>query len=137
MSYYINGHTVSLTTHAIERAIERFKSLSIAFPDDAGYIDLAMKAIEQVLENPFMDRYLCNLFANSERDNVDVLVYDKVNKMVYAFAVKPYKNRIVVKTIGTEIDNTEWLYDNKYQRLCWIHKDVFRFSTANGNVVWY
>lgn len=135
MSWYISGHYVSLTNHAIERATERFKSLSIVFPDDNGYLELTRRAIQQVLDNPFMDRYLSNLY-NSKHSNENVLVYDKVNKMVYALAVKPYQSRIVVKTIGTELDNTEWLYDNRHQRLCWIYKDVFKFSTSNGNVTW-
>lgn len=134
---YINKYKVSLTTHATKRAIERFKGLSIMFPSDDEYIDLAIGGLEQVLNNPFMDKYLYNLVANSKRHNENVLVYDEVNKMVYALVVKPYqRGRIVVKTIGTEYD-TEWLYDDKYQRLCWIYKDVFKFSTVNGNVTWY
>ena len=89
------------------------------------------------MQNPFMDRYLSNLTLNSRRKNENILVYDEVNKMVYALSVKPYQDgRIVVKTIGTEHDD-EWLYQDKYQRLCWIYKDAFKFSTINGNVSWY
>lgn len=134
----INGHKVCLTTHATERIIERFKALSIVFPDNEGYIDLALGGIEQVLKNPFMDKYLYNLVSKSKYRNEHVLVYDEVNKMIYALVVKPHeKGRIVVKTIGTEHNNTEWIYRNKSQRLCWIYKDVFKFSTVNGNVTWY
>jgi hypothetical protein len=106
------------------------------FNKDEDYIGLTKSGVEQILKNPFMDKYLNNLY-HSRRRNEDVLVYDKVNKMVYALAVKPYENRIVIKTIGTEIDDTEWLYGNKYQRLCWIYEDTFKFSTVNGNVTWF
>ena len=137
MKTVINNREISFTAHAKERAIERFKSLSIVFPNDEDYIDLAISGIEQVLINPFMNKYLENLTLNSKRYNEDVLVYDEVNKMVYALAIKPYQNgRIVVKTVGTELDDSEWLYHDKYQRLCWIYKDVFKFSTINGNVTW-
>lgn len=134
---YINKRKVSFTTHAIERVIKRFKALSIVFPDDEGYIDLAIYGLEQILNNPFMDKYLCNLVSNSRHYNENLLVYDEVNKMVYALVVKPYqRGRIIVKTIGTKHD-TEWLYCNKYQRICWVYKDVFKFSTSSGNVTWF
>lgn len=137
-STYINGYRVSLTTHATRRIVERFKALCIAFPTDDEYIDLALSGIEQVINNPFMDKYLYNLICNSKHDDEDVLVYDEVNKVVYALVVKPYQNgRIVVKTMGTEHNDSEWLYANKYQRICWIYKDVFKFSTLNGNVTWF
>jgi len=136
-STYINGYRVSLTTHAKERIIERFKALSIAFPTDEEYIDLAISGIEQIINNPFMDKYLYNLISNSKHNDENVLVYDEVNKVVYALVVKPYQNgRIVVKTMGTEHD-IEWLYADRFQRLCWIYKDVFKFSTLNGNVTWF
>jgi len=135
---YVNGHKVSFTNHATERAIERFKSLSIVYPSNDKYVDLAMGGVEYVLNNRFMDKYLKNLVSNSRNHDENVLVYDEVHKMVYALVVKPYQNgRIVVKTIGTELNDMEWLYDNKFQRLCWIYEDVFKFSTSNGNVTWY
>lgn len=133
---YIRGRKVSFTTHATERAIERFKSLSIVFPNDEGYIDLAWSGIEQVLNNPFMDKYLYNLTCRSHNGKEDILVYDTINKIVYAFTIVPHqRGRIIVKTIGT-MHEDEWLY-NKVQRICWIYKDVFKFSTLNGNVTWY
>lgn len=140
MNYYayVNGHKVSFTNHATERAIERFKDLSIVFSDNDKYVDLAMSGIEYVLNNRFMKRYMDNLVCYSRNHDENVLVYDEVHKMVYALVVKPYeRGRIVVKTIGTELNDMEWLYDNKFQRLCWIYPDVFKFSTVNGNVTWY
>lgn len=135
VNLYINAFKVVLTDHAIKRAIERFKKLSIVFPDDQGYIDLGHSGLMEVLQNDSMKKYLDNLISHSRYDR-DVLVYDTPNKMVYAFAVKP-SGAIIVKTIGTEYDeNSEWLYANAHQRICWIYKDAFKFSTRDGNTTW-
>ena len=139
--WYLNNRKISFTTHATERVVERFKALSIVFPCDEDYIELAISGIEQVLNNPFMSRYLNNLISCSKHDNEDILVYDEVNKVVYAFVVKPRQNgRIVVKTMGTKRDMEEWIYSiysHKKQKICWIYDGVFKFSTSNGNVTWY
>lgn len=132
----MNNYRVSFTRHSMERAIERFKALSIMLPTDEQYMELALDGVRHMLDNPFMDKYIQNLMLYSHHENNNVLVYDEVNKMIYALAVKPYESRIVVKTIGTKHD-TEWLYDNKYQRLCWIYPETFKFSTSSGNVTWY
>ena len=133
---YINGeYKLELTTHAKERAIERFKSLGIKLNDEE-YIELAQAGISESLTNKFMYRYMDNVMKHKNHD-VDVLVYDTNNKMVYALVLKPQKDSIVLKTLGTSHDGSKWEYYNKkYQRICWIHKDAFVFSTLNGNVTW-
>ena len=105
----INGYSVGVTDHAVSRIVERFKALSISFPDEECYIDLGICGLEQVLANPFMDKYIHNLMMYNNHENVDVLVYDTLNKMVYAFSVKPFKNHIVLKTVGTERGSEGWL----------------------------
>jgi hypothetical protein len=130
-------YNIWLSKHAEERAVERFKALHIVCDDDKGYIDLALSAVNIAVNNRFMEKYLRNMFKCSKRYTEDVLVYDEVNKMVYALAIKTDTKKVIVKTIGTEKDGTEWLYDNRHQKLCWIYEKVFVFSTANGNVTWY
>ena len=44
---------------------------------------------------------------------------------------------ITVKTLAPLHNGSEWEYfSKKFQRICWIHKDAFVFSTPNGNVTW-
>ena len=133
---YINGeYKLELTNHAEQRAIERFRSLGIKL-DDKGCIELATAGITEVLSNTFMYRYMNNIMTHKNHD-IDVLLYDTVNKMVYALVLKPHKDSVIVKTLGTSHDGSEWEYYNKKnQRICWIHKDAFVFSTINGNVTW-
>lgn len=94
-----------------------------------------MCGIAEVLNNKYMDKWLHNLISHTHRRDTDVLVYDKPNKMVYALVVKS-SSKIVLKTLGTEMED-EWMYssDTK-QRLCWIYSDAFVFSTSSNNRTW-
>ena len=137
MRTYISGYSVIVTNHAQERIIERFKALSIAYPHDEDYLELALCAVTKTLSNSFLYRYISNAM-HCYRPNIDVLVYDVPNKMVYAVAIKPYDSTIVIKTIGTTYQDEEWMYYNKkHQRICWIYENVFKFSTNNGNITWF
>lgn len=131
-SGYINGYKLELSTHAKERAIERFKSLGITL-DDNGYVELAEAGVTQTLSNKFMMKYIDNFMQHKEYD-ADVFISDATNKMIYALSMKPAKNKLVVKTIGTtHYGKWQNRIDN---RMCWIYDNAFVFSTINGNVTW-
>lgn len=129
---YINGYKLEISTHAKERAIERFKALGIQL-DDKGYIELAEAGICETLSNKFMMQYINNFMMHYEH-NTDVLVLDTTNKMVYALNMKPSRNKLVVKTIGTS-HNGKWEHKIN-NRICWIYPDAFKFTARNGNVTW-
>ena len=134
---YINGMwKLTLSTHAKERAVERLKELGVLFDDDKKYVELATAGVTQAMSNKFMSRYIVNAMQHSRRDT-DVLVYDRVNKMVYAVVLHTSSESITVKTLAPLHNGTRWEYFNKdFQRICWIHKDAFVFSTPNGNITW-
>ena len=132
-SGYVNGYKLEFTTHAKERAVQRFKELGIQL-DDKGYIELAEAGVYETLSNRFMSQYINNFMMN-RTDETDVLVLDTTNKMVYAFNMKPMKSKLVVKTLGTTY-NGKWEH-HMYQRVCWIYPDTFKFTARNGNVTWY
>lgn len=130
---YVNGYKVEFTTHAKERAKERFQELGIQLNDE-GYVELAEAGVYATLSNKFMARYIDNFMSN-RKDSRDVLVLDTTNKMVYALNMKPLKNKLVVKTLGTTY-NGKWEH-HMYQRICWIYENTFKFTAKDGNVTWY
>lgn len=132
-SGYINGYKLEFSTHAKERAIERFKALGMKL-DDRKCVELAEAGVYIALSNKFMTKYISN-YMNCHRHKADVLILDKPNKMVYAVNMDPSKDILVVKTIGTtHCGKWEHRINN---RICWIYDNAFKFTTINGNVTWY
>ena len=133
---YINGeYQVELTNHAKERAVERLRSLGIKLNDEK-CIELAQAGVNEALTNKFMFKYIDNYMSHKYSD-ADVLINDEVNKMAYVINLKPQQDRIVVKTIGETRKNERWKgYRYMNERKCWIYKDAFVFTTANGNITW-
>lgn len=133
---YINGeYKVEFTTHAKERAVERLQLLGIKLNDEQ-CVELAKAGIHEALTNRFMYKYIDN-YMRYKRFDTDVLVCDEINKMAYVINVKPEHRKVVVKTLGETRKGEKWkAYKYMDERKCWIYKDAFVFTTANGNVTW-
>lgn len=131
---------IGFTDHARERGISRLKDLGIALKSDEEYENILILGVETVMACSKFRKFL-NSSRFKSHYNIDILVYEQDNKMVYALKFQPAEKKIVVKTIGTTMTD-EWMYNlkaNIHQEICWIYtKDKrFVFTGNNQNHTWF
>lgn len=129
----VNGRKVILTGHACERAVERLSAMGIRYEATNDYYETALNIINNAITNPFMDKYLNNMFIHNK--NHKVICHDTRTKMVFVIAISTEENAIYSITFGEE-RNKKWVSNVDTGRMCWIYPDAFKFSTMNGNITW-
>lgn len=121
-----------LSSHCCDRLVERLKEVGVQLPDAEAYYQLGLSGLKQIFDNEFVTRYVSNMMSKQRYQKF--VIHDNVNGSVFTIGVNPEDNSCTAITFGMELVDKWDVSVN--QRLCWLYKDAFVFSTSNGNVTW-